>query len=255
MTKFLHRVCLPTLLAATFLAMGASAQQSSPSAQSAKGATNDPRAAIAQKFPGIKPEDVRVAPVPGMYEVPLGSDTVYVSADGKYLIAGDLYEVETRNNLTEAGRADVRRKALAQVDERDMIVFAPTKVKHTITVFTDVDCGYCRKLHSEIEELNKLGVKVRYMAYPRSGPNTEDWSKMEAVWCAKDRKAAITQAKRGDVVKSPQCGATPVAKQYELGEEMGVRGTPAIFTSRGDYIGGYLPPEKMAQQLDTMDKK
>jgi thiol:disulfide interchange protein DsbC len=165
-----------------------------------------------------------------------------------------MYEVETRNNLTEAGRADGRRKALAKLDERDMIIFTPTKVKHTITVFTDVDCGYCRKLHDEVEELNKLGVRVRYLAYPRSGPNTEDWSKMEAVWCAKDRKAAITQAKRGENVKSPQCGATPVAKQFELGEQLGVRGTPAIFTARGDYIGGYLPPDKLAQQLDSAGK-
>jgi len=243
MTKFLHRMCLSTLVAASLLAVGASAQQATKSGA-------DPRAAIAKKFPGLKPEDVRPSPLPGMYEVALGADTVYVSADGKYLIAGDMYDVDSRNNLTEAGRADVRRKVLAEADERDMIVFAPTKTKHTITVFTDVDCGYCRKLHGEIEELNKLGVRVRYMAYPRSGPGTEDWNKMEAVWCAKDRKAAITQAKRGEPIKSAECGATPVPKQYQLGEEMGVRGTPAIYTARGDYIGGYLPPDKMMEALE-----
>jgi len=247
MIKFLHRACLSTVVATTLLTAGASAQQATKPAA-------DPRALIAQKFPGLKAEEVRPSALPGMYEVVLGADTVYVSADGKYLIAGDMYEVETRNNVTEAGRADGRRKALAKLDERDMIIFAPIKVKHTITVFTDVECGYCRKLHGEIEELNKLGVRVRYLAYPRQGPNTDDWSKMEAVWCAKDRKAAITQAKRGDTVKSPACGATPVAKQYELGEQLGVRGTPAIFTDAGDYIGGYLPPEKLAQQLDAREK-
>ncbi len=253
MSKVLNRAFLSTLVAATLLTATAGAQQSGkgPAAPTA-----DQRAAIAQKFPGIKPEDVRAAQIPGMFEVALGSDTVYVSGDGKYLITGDLYEVATKTNLTEAGRADVRRKTLAKLDERDMIVFAPTKIKHTITVFTDVDCGYCRKLHGEIAEINKLGVKVRYMAYPRSGPDTEDWSKMEAVWCAKDRKAAITQAKRGDATTKPaQCGATPVAKQYQLGEEMGVRGTPAIFTDTGEYIGGYLPPEQLAQQLDVLDGK
>jgi thiol:disulfide interchange protein DsbC len=250
MRKFLHRACLFAGLATTLLAVTASAQQPAKSAPAA----DDPRALIAQKFPGMKPEDVRPTAMAGMYEVNLGSDTVHVSADGKYLIAGELYDVTSRANLTQAGRAGDRRKALAKVDERDMIIFAPTKTKHTITVFTDVDCGYCRKLHGEIEELNKLGVRVRYMAYPRAGPNTEDWSKMEAVWCAKDRKAAITQAKRGEVVKSGNCGA-PVAKQFELGEELGVRGTPAIFTASGDYIGGYLPPDQLAQQLDTLQKK
>ncbi len=250
MSKSLLRACLSTLVAATVLAVGASAQQAPKS--DPKG---DVRAAIAKKFPGLKAEDVRPSAMAGMFEVTLGADTVYVSADGKYLIYGDMYEVETRNNLTEAGRADVRRKVLAEVDERDMIIFAPAKTKHTVTVFTDVDCGYCRKLHGEIEELNKLGVRVRYMAFPRSGPGTEDWSKMEAVWCAKDRKAAITQAKRGETPKSAECGATPVAKQYELGEVVGVRGTPAIYTARGDHIGGYLTPDKMLEMLESRDKK
>jgi thiol:disulfide interchange protein DsbC len=249
MSKFLRRTAVSTLVAATLLVTTASAQQQ------ANKAAADPRAVIAQKFPQIKLEDVRPSPFPGMFEVNLGGDTAYVSADGKYLITGDMYEVETRTNLTEAGRADVRRKALAKLDERDMIIFAPAKAKHTVTVFTDVDCGYCRKLHNEIDALNKLGVRVRYMAYPRSGPNTPDWNKMEAVWCAKDRKTALTQAKRGDDVKSPSCGATPVAKQYEVGELMGVRGTPAIFSMNGDYLGGYLPPDELAQQLATLDKK
>jgi thiol:disulfide interchange protein DsbC len=132
-----------------------------------------------------------------------------------------------------------------------MIVFGPAAAKHSITVFTDVECGYCRKLHNDIEQLTKLGVRVRYAAYPRSGPGTDDWRKMEAVWCAKDRKAAITQAKQGQNVKSEKC-ATPVASQFELGEQLGVRGTPAIFTTQGDYIGGYLPPAQMLEELDKL---
>jgi thiol:disulfide interchange protein DsbC len=210
----------------------------------------DPRAQIAKKFPGVKVEDVKASPVTGMYEVAMGADTAYVSADGKYIIAGDLYEVDTRTNLTESARSGARIKALAKLDERDMIIFKPAVVKHTITVFTDVECGYCRKLHSQIDELNKLGVQVRYLAYPRAGPGTDDWHKMEAVWCSKDRKAAITQAKLGQEVKAPNC-ATPVAKQYALGEDLGVRGTPAIFTNKGDYIGGYLPPEELVKQLES----
>jgi thiol:disulfide interchange protein DsbC len=214
-------------------------------------AAPDTRAAIAKKFPGVKADDVKPSPIPGMYEVSIGADTAYVSADAKYVISGDLYEIDSRINLTEAGRATARSKALAKLDERDMIVFAPQTTKYTITVFTDVECGFCRKLHSEIAELNKLGVRVRYAAYPRQGPGTDDWHKMEAVWCAKDRKAAITQAKQGQEIKSAPCTA-PVESQYQLGEELGIRGTPAIFTPSGDYIGGYLPPAKLVQQLDAL---
>jgi thiol:disulfide interchange protein DsbC len=214
-------------------------------------ATVDPRAAIAKKFPGVKVDDVKPSPIPGMYEVGIGADTAYVSADAKYVISGDLYEIDSRTNLTEAGRSVARSKALAKLDERDMIVFAPQTTKYTITVFTDVECGYCRKLHSQIAELNQLGVRVRYAAYPRQGPGTSDWQKMQAVWCAKDRKAAITQAKQDQEVKSTPC-SDPVQKQYQLGEELGIRGTPAIFTPAGDYIGGYLPPAKLVQQLQEL---
>lgn len=214
----------------------------------------DPRAAIAAKFPGSKPEQVKPSPVKGIFQVDMGGDTAYVSADGKFLFSGDLYDIDSRTNLTEVARTGTRSKALAKLDERDMIIFAPAAAKYTITVFTDVECGYCRKLHSEIEQLTKLGVRVRYMAYPRAGPGTDDWKKMEQVWCAKDRKDAITKAKQGEAVKAPNCGATAVGKQYELGEQLGVRGTPAIFTPAGDYIGGYLPPQELVKQLEQLEK-
>ncbi len=240
MKKLISGLCAVALL----LVAGANAADSSQ-------ADKDARAAIAAKFPGVKAEQIKPSPVAGVYEVGMGADTAYVSADGRYLFSGDLYEVDSRTNLTEASRNTARSKTLARLDERDMIVFGPANAKYTITVFTDVECGYCRKLHSEIDQLNKLGVRVRYMAYPRAGPGTADWSKMEAVWCPKDRNTALTKAKQGQVIQS-HCGATPVAKQYELGEEFGVRGTPAIFTASGDYIGGYLAPAEMVQQLEEL---
>lgn len=242
----LYLCLLATLLAAGLPAPGKTAED-----RPTKSA--DPRAVIAKKFPGMKIEDIKSSPIRGVYEVVMGADTAYVSADGRYIIAGDLYEIDTRKNLSEATRLAARVEALAQLDERDMIVFAPAKVRHTITVFTDVECGYCRKLHSQIDELNELGIKVRYLAYPRAGPDTEDWRKMEAVWCAKDRQTAITQAKLGRKVAAQACGANPVARQYRLGEDLGVQGTPAIFTTRGDYIGGYLPPRELIKGLDRLE--
>lgn len=209
------------------------------------------RAQLASKIPGAKPESVRESPIPGLYEVSVDTSVGYISADGRYVISGDLFEIASRTNLTDVRKADTRRKMLASLKEDQMIIFAPTTVKHTITVFTDVDCAYCRKLHSEIGELNKLGVKVRYLAYPRTGPNTVSWAKMEQVFCSKDRKDALTHAKLGEDVKAPNCGTTPVASEFALGEQIGVNGTPAIITETGEYIGGYLPAAKLVQYLDT----
>ncbi len=247
MNKLFHRV-LAGMLAAILCGSALADESDQPA---------DPRAAIAKKFgKEVQAEDVKPSPIPGIWEVPMGADVAYVSADGKYIIAGDLYEIDTRTNITEQGRASSRAKLLGKLDERDMIVFTPPQgAKHTITVFTDVECGYCRKLHSQIDQLTKLGVRVRYAAYPRSGPGTADWRKMEAVWCSKDRQAAITQAKLGQDIKSDNCGATPVGKQFQLGEDLGVRGTPAIFTKSGQYIGGYLPPADLVKELDQMDAK
>jgi thiol:disulfide interchange protein DsbC len=209
------------------------------------------RAKLASKIPGAKPENIRETPIPGLYEVSVDTSIGYISADGRYVISGDLFEIASRTNLSDVRKADTRRALLAGVKEDQMIVFAPANVKHTITVFTDVDCTYCRKLHSEIGELNKLGVKVRYLAYPRTGPNTESWAKMEQVFCSKDRKQALTSAKMGEPVKGPACGSTPVASEYALGEQIGVNGTPAIITDKGEYIGGYLPAAKLVQYLDS----
>jgi thiol:disulfide interchange protein DsbC len=261
MNKLFHRALtgiFSVMVCASVLA-AEPAPPSAPQADAAKpadaGKPTDPRAIIAKKFPEVSANDVTPSPIPGIWQFPMGADVAYVSGDGKYIIAGDLYEIDSRTNITEQGRAASRVKLLAKLDDRDLIVFSPQVVKHTITVFTDVECGYCRKLHSQIDQLTKLGVKVRYAAYPRAGPDTDDWHKMEAVWCSKDRQTAITQAKLGQVVKAPNCGATPVAKQFQLGEDLGVRGTPAIFAPNGQYIGGYLPPAELVKQLDDFDAK
>ena len=123
-----------------------------------------------------------------------------------------------------------------------------------MTVFTDVDCSYCRKLHSEIAEYNRLGIRVRYVFYPRSGPGTESWRKAEAVWCSSDRQAALTLAKSGkELPVNASCGPTPVARTYALGQELGMRGTPGIFTEHGDYFAGYYGPERLLQKLKELE--
>jgi thiol:disulfide interchange protein DsbC len=214
----------------------------------------DPRLAILKRLPaGSKLEDLRPSPLPGIYEFTQGADVSYLSADGKYFIDGNVYDMDTRANLTEEIRTRARLALINEVPESQMLIFSPPNPKYTITVFTDVDCAYCRKLHSEMAELNKLGVRVRYLFYPRTGPNTDSWRKAEVVWCSPNRNEALTRAKLGaslDMTKT--CGATPVAREYALGQTIGVRGTPAIVTDGGDYISGYMPPRELVQQINDL---
>lgn len=207
-------------------------------------------AAVAARVPGGKVEDLRGTPIPGIYELKRGAELVYVTADGKYGFAGDLYRLADSTDLSDARRRELRLALLSAVPESSMIVFAPPATpKYTITVFTDVDCTYCRALHRQIADYNKLGIKVRYMFFPRSGPNTASWSKAEQVWCSADRRAALTAAKLGTPIKSAVCKPNPVADQYALGQSMGMNGTPGIITPKGDLLPGYAPPDDMLQLL------
>ena len=127
------------------------------------------KAKILESFPELAFDDIGASPIPGLYEVQLGSSVSYISSDGRYLIRGDIYDSVTEENLTEARRTSVRVRAVENVGENSMIIFEPEQAKHTITVFTDIDCGYCRKLHRQIDDYNELGIKVRYLFFPRSG--------------------------------------------------------------------------------------
>jgi thiol:disulfide interchange protein DsbC len=214
----------------------------------------DPRAALLKLLPaGAKLEDLRPSPIPGMYEFMQGAEISYLTADGKYFLDGNVYDMSTRENLTEALRTRARLAMISAVPESEMLIFGPKNPQYTITVFTDVDCAYCRQLHSEMAELNRLGVRVRYMFYPRTGPNTESWKKAEVVWCSSNRNEALTRAKLGAKLDmSKTCSATPVAREYALGQSIGVRGTPAIVTENGDYIAGYMPPRELVQQIKDL---
>jgi thiol:disulfide interchange protein DsbC len=214
----------------------------------------DVRARVVSKLKGANEGDVAATPVPGLYEVTMGPVVAYVTADGKYLLSGNVYDLDTQTNLTATRRNAARSKALAAVREDDAIVFSPANPKMTVTVFTDVDCAYCRKFHSQIADYNNAGIKVRYLMYPRTGPETASWRKAESVWCAADRKEALTRAKRGEEIKSKNCGDDAVKAQYALGDDLGVEGTPAIFTQNGDYVGGYLTPIQLVQAIQESQK-
>jgi len=215
----------------------------------------DVRQRIAAKLPGAKPEDIAISPIPGLYEVTMGGLIAYVTPDGKYLLSGSIYDLDTEVNLTATRRNAVRAKALAALPEGQMIVFSPPNPKMTVTVFTDIDCGFCRKFHNQIADFNKAGVRVRYLMFPRTGPGTESWRKAESVWCSKDRREALTRAKKGEDLKTKSCSeASAIKTQYTMGEELGVEGTPAIFTQGGDYIGGFLTPDQLVKVVEASQK-
>jgi thiol:disulfide interchange protein DsbC len=215
----------------------------------------DPRVELASKFPGARPEDLRPSPIAGIYELSRGTEIAYVTADGKYAISGDLYDLASNDNLTEQHRRDMRVKAISAVPESDMVIFGPKDPKYTVTVFTDVDCAYCRKLHSQIADYNRLGVRVRYLFYPRSGPNTESWTKAEEVWCSDNRNDALTRAKLGEQLKAKPCSNNPVARHYALGRDFDLQGTPAIVMANGEVLPGYVPPEVLVQHLKQAQRR
>lgn len=204
--------------------------------------------------PQEKPESISPTAIPGLYEVVFGSDIFYTSGDGRYVIQGAMVDLETNENLTETTRSGIREGLMGTLKESEMIVFAPKeKSRHTITVFTDIDCGYCRKLHNEMAELNSYGVKVRYMMFPRSGPNTPSFQKAINVWCAKDQQVSMTKAKSGESLPEANCD-NPIAAQFNVGQQLGVTGTPALLLDDGTLIPGYRPAKDLAAMLDEQAK-
>jgi thiol:disulfide interchange protein DsbC len=203
-------------------------------------------AQVTAALPGLEVTEVHEAPVKGLYEVSLGSDVLYVSEDGRYAFKGDLFDLNGRRNLSEERRGQIRLKAFGSLKPESLIEFAPRTTKHVLYVFTDVDCGYCRKFHTEVRALNDAGIAVRYLAFPRAGVGSETYGKMESVWCAKDRQAALTSAKNGERIQRASCN-NPVKQQYELGQQLGVRGTPTIITDDGRELGGYVSAAELVR--------
>ena len=209
---------------------------------------------LAATLPGVEAQDIHDSPLPGMYEIVLDSDVVYISRDGSFLIQGDVFDLQDRRNLTERRRAQARADILASVDPESMIVFSPDSedARHTVTVFTDIDCGFCRQLHREMEQINAHGVEVRYLSYPRTGPDTDSWDKADKVWCDADRQTAFTEAILADTLPEQSCEATPVASHFDLGRQVSVRGTPTILTDDGVQLGGYLAPDELIDRLEAL---
>lgn len=213
---------------------------------------DDVRSALEQLVPGIEVDSISESPIPGYAQVLIGAQLVYVSLDGEYLLDGQLIEVATRRNLSDQAKGAVRQAKLAGLKDQDLITFAASgERKHRLYVFTDIDCGYCRRLHQQMAEYNDLGIEVNYMMFPRAGIGSESYNKAVSVYCADDQQGAMTAAKAGESLTPKQCD-NPVEMHYELGKELGVTGTPALVTSDGTLMPGYVPPAQLAERLQAL---
>jgi thiol:disulfide interchange protein DsbC len=202
-------------------------------------------------IPDAEITSVKPSAVAGIYEVMLGATVLYMTGDGRFALRGDIYDLDAKANLTSVRRSEARTVAF-QAQDKLAIEFPSTTGKslHTLYVFTDIDCGYCRKMHQEVAQLNAAGITVKYLAFPRTGLESESYRKAVSVWCAADQKEALTDAKNGKDLGKASC-VNPVAAQYQLGQSVGVHGTPAVYLDDGREIGGYVPAAELIQMLQS----
>ncbi len=230
-----------------------------PSAEEAAFALKNPaearaRAALKSLDPAIQIDRLTPAPMPGFREAIVGGQVLYISDDGKYLVQGSLFDMELKRDLSQNGISVLRREELAKIPQKDKIVFAPSNPKYTVEVFTDIECGYCRKLHQDIAEYNRLGIAIEYLAFPRAGTASQDFRNMEAVWCSPNRQKALTDAKNGAAIVPKTC-TNPVNMQYRIGQKIGLQGTPMLVTSDGIALPGYMAPAALLQMLDRLKEQ
>lgn len=207
-------------------------------------------AALDNLMPGTKPTSIESTPLPGIYEVSYGSTIFYFNKDASIMLRGDIIDVKNRVNLTEQKRGAARGKLLNSMDESKMIIYQAKNEIAKVTVFSDIDCPYCVKLHREMKDYNNEGITIRYMAYPRAGLGSRSYQKAVNVWCADNPAQAMTDAKEGKPLPNKTCD-NPVADQYQLGQALGVQGTPAMFLEDGTSLPGYIPAKRLANAIKS----
>ena len=204
---------------------------------------------LKETMPSLTVEDIKPSEIKGLYEVMAGANIFYVSEDGRYLIQGRMFDLVDKKDLTEEKLAVAKALMINAVPLEEMIIFKAPMQKYVINIFTDIDCGYCRKLHSEIDQYMAEGITIRYLFFPRAGKDSESYKKAVSVWCADDKNAALTAAKSGSNPPPEKTCENPVDKQMALGDELGVRGTPMMISPKGHVYPGYMPAKKLAEAL------
>lgn len=211
------------------------------------------RAKVAEQFPGVTTDEIVPSKVDGLWRIVQEGLVGYLTADGRYLLKGDLIDLKRDVNLTAEVRRDWRLEKLAKMPESKMLIYAPPHPEHTLTVFTDVNCFYCRQLHQHIDKLLDAGIRVRYLFFPLSGPHSVSYKQARAIWCSDDRHAALDAAMRGKHIASEIDCQTPIAEHYKLAAKtLGLRGTPGIITEDGHLLhGSFMLSELIERASDS----
>lgn len=218
---------------------------------------------LENKLPGMQIDTIEQSPLDGFYQAFFAGELIYISKDGEYLFTGNLLELAGGRPVNhsqlaiaaqDAKKAPMRAASIAEIDESDMVLFKAKNEEFVVTVFTDVDCAYCRKLHKDVPKLNAKGITVRYLAYPRAGIGSDAYRKLVSVWCADDKAAAMDDAKLKREFGDKVC-ENPIASQFNMTRKFNLSGTPSIILSNGEVIGGYLPAEELYGILSQKQAK
>lgn len=212
--------------------------------------TSKIRTSLKQHLPDLTIEEITISPISGLYQISAGPTVLYMSQDGRFAFSGDIIDLSAnQKNLTEAARKKARLAGLKALGEENMVIFSPKNPQYVVNVFTDVDCGYCRKLQSEMADINAKGIAIRYLAFPRTGPNTPTFDKMVKIWCSKDKTKAMSLAQEDKAFDGTACGNNTVLREFEYGMRIGVAGTPTMIFEDGTLFPGYLPPDKLLEAV------
>lgn len=244
-----HRRCAD-LLATGFLILALSVGLFA-SASASEVINNHINERLQTLLPDMEGVSVSATPMDGLFEVRIGSELVYISEDGRYLVQGRLIDLDTQRDLTDASMSELRQDQLAALDRSELITFGATDPVHEVLVFTDPDCGFCRRLHEQVDGYAEAGIQIHYLAFPRAGLGSPTYDTLVSVWCAEDQRAAMDAAKAGRRLPAAHCDH-PVEDHYQLGQALGVTGTPALVTEGGAVIPGFVPPEQLRSRLDNL---
>jgi thiol:disulfide interchange protein DsbC len=206
--------------------------------------------ALSKRLPQFEVTYIDKTPIEGVYQVIIGGQVIYMTRDARYMIDGNLVDLATKKNYSEDAMSVIRLSEIDKLGEDDMVVYTPETIRHTITVVTDIDCPYCRRLHSEMDQYMAGGVKVRYIFMPLKGQG--DYRTTVSVWCAKDQNEALDMAKAGADVEAKDCD-NPIDEHLKVARNLGVRGTPAIILQNGSMLPGYVPASKLLSELDKLN--
>lgn len=241
------RALLVSLSALLFAHAGSAAEISPAQAEKI-------RNSLSVFLPSLTTDSIRSTPLPGLYEVTFDSRLFYVSEDGRYIVQGSIFDLEQQQDLTKPRLGELRAETVEAIGEANMLVYEPAETRHTVTVFTDIDCPYCRKMHAQMDNYLSKGIRFRYLLYPRAGKGSPSYDKAVSVWCAEDRRAAMDEAKKGEAMPKRSCD-NPVDRHLEIGSKLPIRGTPAFVLSDGEMVPGYVPPDRLFALLEARKKK